>query len=48
VFHDYILDKALREQAPDKVLEQELRLSQLEPYRSLGRYMHVLLKKRMT
>lgn len=46
VFHDYILEKSLREQAPDKVVEQELRLSQLEPYRSLGRYMHVLLKKR--
>lgn len=46
VFHDYILDKTQREQNPDKVVELELRLSQTEPYRSLGRYLHVLLKKR--
>ncbi len=47
VFHDYILDKTQREQNPDKVVELELRLSQTEPYRSLGRYLHVLLKKRV-
>lgn len=45
VFHDYILDKHQREQHPDKVVELELKLSQQEPYRSLGRYMHVLAQR---
>ena len=45
VFHDYILDRAEREKDPDKVVALELALSQREPYRSLGRYMHVLLKR---
>lgn len=45
VFHDYILDKQQREQHPDKVVELELQLSQQEPYRSLGRYMHVLARR---
>ncbi|MDQ2075651.1 methyltransferase domain-containing protein [Marinimicrobium sp. ABcell2] len=45
VFHDYILDKALREQNPDQLLELELALSQQEPYRALGRYQHVLAQR---
>ncbi len=45
VFHDYILDKSVREQNPDTVVELELALSQREPYRSLGRYMHVLAQR---
>lgn len=45
VFHDYILDKSVREQNPDTVVELELALSQREPYRALGRYMHVLAQR---
>lgn len=45
VFHDYILDKSVREQNPDTVVELELALSQREPYRSLGRYIHVLAQR---
>lgn len=46
VFHDYILDKSLREQAPESLLELELVLSGREPYRSMGRYIHVLAQRR--
>lgn len=45
VFHDYILDKAAREQDPQTLLELELKFSRQEPYRSLGRYLHLLLKR---
>jgi S-adenosylmethionine-dependent methyltransferase len=45
VFHDNILDKELREQDPDRLLELELALSQQEPYRALGRYQHVLAQR---
>lgn len=44
VFHDYMPDPAVRERDPDQLLELELALSQREPYRSLGRYQHRLLR----
>jgi S-adenosylmethionine-dependent methyltransferase len=44
VFYDYILDPEARRQTPEAVLELELRLSREEPYRSLGRYIHVLAR----
>lgn len=45
VFHDYILDKSVREQDPEQILEMELKLSVQDPYRALGRYQHVLLRR---
>lgn len=43
VFHDYIFDEDKRERDPAGLLEMELHFSQQEPYRSLGRYQHLLL-----
>lgn len=43
VFHDYIFDATVRDQNPKSLLALELQFSQLEPYRSLGRYIHLLL-----
>jgi len=48
VFHDYILDKDAREQDGEALLEMELRFSQLEPYRSLGRYLHIIARREAT
>lgn len=45
VFHDNILDKSVREQDPEQILEMELMLSTQDPYRALGRYQHVLLSR---
>lgn len=45
VFHDYIGDQATRNRHPDAVVEMELKFSQQEPYRSLGRYIHVVAQK---
>ncbi|MBB3168665.1 methyltransferase domain-containing protein [Simiduia aestuariiviva] len=45
VFHDYQLTPESRHMAPDKLEALELQLSQQEPYRSLGRYQHVLLRR---
>lgn len=45
VFHDYIFNEAHREREPQTLLQMELEFSQQEPYRSLGRYMHLLLRK---
>ena len=44
VFHDYILDGELRERAPEDLITLELRFSRQEPYRSLGRYIHILAR----
>lgn len=41
-FHDYILDPEMRNNEPEQQMALELRLSRVEPYRSLGRYIHVL------
>jgi tRNA 5-carboxymethoxyuridine methyltransferase len=43
-FHDYILEPEHRMVEPEQQLELELRLSREEPWRSLGRYIHVLSK----
>lgn len=45
VFHDYQLTPESRNMDPKTLLALELELSQQEPYRSLGRYQHLLLKK---
>lgn len=44
-FHDYLRDRTEQETAFDQLLEVELRYNRQEPYASLGRYQHVLLKK---
>ena len=43
-FHDYILEPSHRMVNPNEQMELELRLSRQEPFRSLGRYIHLLLK----
>ncbi|MFL0810083.1 MAG: methyltransferase domain-containing protein [Agarilytica sp.] len=45
VFHDYINDQAVRNRHPEALIEMELQYSKIEPYRSLGRYIHILAKK---
>lgn len=45
VFYDYIGDKARRARHPESVVEMELKFSQEEPYRSLGRYIHIVAQK---
>lgn len=45
VFHDYQLSPESKHMAPETLQALELQLSQIEPYRSLGRYQHLLLKK---
>lgn len=44
-FHDYLRDRSEQEREFDKLLEVELRYNRSEPYASLGRYQHLLLKK---
>jgi len=44
-FHDYLLDPALRESSPEAQLALELRLSRQEPFRALGRYLHLLVQR---
>jgi S-adenosylmethionine-dependent methyltransferase len=44
-FHDYLRDRSEQESEFDKLLEVELRYNRQEPYASLGRYQHLLLKK---
>ncbi|NIB44539.1 methyltransferase domain-containing protein [Pseudomaricurvus alkylphenolicus] len=44
-FHDYILEPEHRTREPQQQLQLELRLSREEPWRSLGRYIHVLSRK---
>lgn len=45
VFHDYILEKQEREKDPEGLVAMELALSTEEPYRSLGRYIHLLCQR---
>ena len=42
VFHDYTPLKRGGHNDPDAVIRMELRYSQLEPYKWLGRYLHIL------
>ncbi|WP_086929879.1 methyltransferase domain-containing protein [Agarilytica rhodophyticola] len=46
VFHDYIANPRMREHAPEALLEMELKFSQQDPFRSLGRYIHLVARKR--
>lgn len=46
VFHDYIFNEEHRASEPENLLKLELEFSRQEPYRSLGRYIHLLLQKR--
>ncbi|MEL0618879.1 methyltransferase domain-containing protein [Psychrobacter proteolyticus] len=45
VFHDYAPLKRGGHNDPDAVIKMELRYSQLEPYKWLGRYLHILAKR---
>lgn len=45
VFHDYIFNEEHREREPENLVQLELKFSQQEPYRSLGRYIHLLLQR---
>lgn len=45
VFQDYQLTPESRHMDPKALLDLELRLSREEPFRSLGRYQHLLLEK---
>ncbi len=45
VFHDYIGNKETRNSHPDAQIDMELKFSTQEPYRSLGRYIHVVAQK---
>lgn len=49
VFHDYILSdthkhKLSEGKTPEQLIQMELELSQQEPFRSLGRYIHLLMR----
>lgn len=44
-FHDYLLDPAQRNLEPQAQLALELRLSREDPFRGLGRYIHLLTRK---
>lgn len=46
VFHDYILDNNNREREPETVIALELEFSRQMPFRDLGRYQHLLLRKK--
>lgn len=45
VFHDYMHNDVRLKRDPADILELELRYSREEPYRSLGRYYHVIAEK---
>lgn len=44
-FHDYLRDRSEQETEFGKLLEVELRYNRMEPYASLGRYQHLLLRR---
>ena len=44
-FHDYIFDRNVQTQNLEQAIELELMLSREAPYRDLGRYVHLLLRK---
>ncbi len=47
VFHDYILDPLDRERDPENQVQMELEFSRQPPFRDLGRYLHILGRKRI-
>ncbi len=44
-FHDYIADKTTRARHPEAVIEAELKFSKQDPFRQLGRYIHLVAQK---
>ncbi|WP_111640811.1 methyltransferase domain-containing protein [Marinimicrobium alkaliphilum] len=45
VFHDYIAGREILERSPEDLLALEVEYSDQEPYRSLGRYQHVVARR---
>lgn len=45
VFHDFLLSPQGREMPDEALISLELELSRQEPYRSLGRYQHLLVRR---
>ncbi len=45
VFHDYVFNEQDRNREPEELLAMELEYSQRSPFRELGRYQHLLLRK---
>jgi S-adenosylmethionine-dependent methyltransferase len=45
VFHDYVLDKQNYQKDPESVERLELLYSRQSPFRELGRYQHLLLRR---
>ncbi|GAB1270106.1 tRNA uridine 5-oxyacetic acid(34) methyltransferase CmoM [Aurantivibrio infirmus] len=45
VFQDYVFDVENRSRDSESLIEMELEYSRLEPYKYLGRYIHVLSRK---
>jgi len=45
VYYDYIFDLENRSRDPDAIREMELRYSRQNPFKHLGRYVHLLLQK---
>ena len=45
VFHDYILNPEDRQRDPDTSVNLELKFSRQMPFRDLGRYQHILVRK---
>jgi len=45
VFHDYVVVKRGGNALPDQILEMELAFSSQEPYKWLGRYLHLVARK---
>lgn len=45
VFHDYVVEKRGGHRCPDQVLAMELAWSRQEPFKWLGRYLHVIARK---
>jgi S-adenosylmethionine-dependent methyltransferase len=43
-FHDYLRDRSEQETEFDKLLQVELQYNRQEPYASIGRYQHLLLR----
>ncbi len=47
VFHDYILDPEDKDKDPETVVDLELKFSRQMPYRDLGRYQHIVGRKKV-
>jgi S-adenosylmethionine-dependent methyltransferase len=43
-FHDYLRDRTLQQSQFEQLLALELQYNRTEPYASLGRYQHLLLR----